>query len=570
MRLHRGYALAVVTLSTACAGVQQGGEGASSSAASTGAGAPASSVASAPAAAGGGGAFAPSRAPNPQYGSTAGYSCPGGGVMDQLKAGLDELAKAGTRPAPTADPRLCAAAEAFLAWKDPNVLPPESVSSFASWYFGSPTPSLRILAAVLETDDSRVIAERLLQPLGQFATSATSARYGVVTQTATKGDLRAGGRKTVRTRLVLAMQDAGVELTQPIPRQLAAGGAARLEGNVLGEAARTTVLVGAPGGKLETIGPKDGRTFAADVSCGQKPGVLLVEVRAEGREGGATAAARFPIGCGVELPRSTPVPPADVAVDPAAAERKLLEAVNALRAAAGVSPLASDEAVAKVARDASVAQSRATGSAVDFDVAGALAKAEVPSPLVLLNPAAAFTPDEAQWRLTTSPVHRSNMLNPQATHAGVGVTSHREGNDKAALTVYYVTQLFVRELGPIDTEAMRMKLREAVAARRRDSRADPVKADPLLEDVAQKYAAALAAGKGQPPEQTLNEVVSPLYKAMRVVSMTSGTKLDPIEVVEEPGVVSAGKGLGVGVAQGYSTQFGKNSVFVTIIVGSRK
>ncbi|HET9598114.1 MAG TPA: CAP domain-containing protein, partial [Anaeromyxobacteraceae bacterium] len=510
----------------------------------------------------------PSKPPSAQYGSTAGASCPTGGVMDQLKAELGDLAKESKGPAPTLDPRLCAMAEAFMTWKDPAALPPESVSSFASWYFGSPTPSLRILGAVLETGDARVIAERLVQPLSQFASGSRAPRFGLVAQTTTRGDRRAGGRQETRTRLVLAMQDAGVELTQPVPRQLPAGGTTRLEGKVLGDVARTTVLVGDPSGKLETIGPKDGPAFAADLKCGDKPGVLLVEVRGE-QGAGATAAARFPIGCGVELPRSTPIPQAEAAVDPAASEKKLLDAVNALRASAGVRPLALDEAVAKVARDASQAQSRATGSAVDFDVAGALAKADVPSPLVLLNPAAAFTPDEAQWRLTTSPQHRSNMLNPNATHAGVGVVAAREGKE-VAIPVYYVTELLVRELPVIDTEAMRGRLREAVATRRRDARAEPVKPDPLLEDVAQKYAAALASGKGKPPEQTLNDVVSPLYKAMRVVSVTAGTKLDPLEIVEEPGVASAGKAFGVGVAQGFNNVLGKNAVYVAIIVGARK
>jgi uncharacterized protein YkwD len=568
MRLHQRCALAVLTVAAACAGPSQGGQGTSSGAAASAAagGAAAPAPTAAPGAAG---AFAPSRPPNPQYGSSAGYSCPGGGVMDELKTALGELSRDGKRTAPAADPRLCAAAEAFLSWKDPAALPPESVSSFASWYFGSPTPSLRILGAVLETDDARVIAERLVHPLSQFAASATAPRFGVVTQTTTSGDRRAGAAsRKVRTRLVLAMQDAGVELTQPVPRQLPAGGTAGLEGKVLADVARTTVLVGDPSGKLETIGPKDGKAFAADLKCGARPGVLLVEVRGEQSGGGATAAARFPVGCGVELPRSTPIPTEGGTVDTAAAERKLLDGVNALRASAGLAPLALEEAVARVARDASQAQSRATGSTVDFDVSGALAKAEVPSPLVLLNPAAAFTPDEAHWRLTTSPVHRSNMLNPQATHAGVGVTAQREGNE--GVGVYYVTELFVRELPPIDAEAMRAKLREGVTARRRDARADPVKPDPLLEDVAQKYASALAAGKGAPPEQTLNDVVAPLYKAMRVVSITSGTKLDPLEAVEEPGVASAGKVFGVGVAQGFSTNYGKNTVYVAIIVGSRK
>ena len=83
MRLDHGCALAVLTFAAACAGPSQGGEAA-------GAGATASAPPAAPAATttatttGGAGAFAPSRPPNPEYGSTGGYACPGGGVMDEL------------------------------------------------------------------------------------------------------------------------------------------------------------------------------------------------------------------------------------------------------------------------------------------------------------------------------------------------------------------------------------------------------------------------------------------------------------------------------------------------------
>jgi uncharacterized protein YkwD len=545
MTLHRSCAVALLAMAAAgCAAVQHAAQANRSSPASVA-----------------GGVFAPSRPANDQYGAPGSYLCPVGGVAPLLESDVNDLAKDSRKPPAQADGRLCAAADSFLGWKDPAV-PPESVTSFTAWYFGEPSPILRVMTAVLDTEDVRVLAERLLDPLNKFAVNADVPRYGFATERVKKGI----------TRVVLTMQDAALEL-QPFPRKLPRGGQARLEGKVLGEYAKTTVLVGDPSGKLETIGPKDGQAFAADVKCGDKPGVVLLEIRAE-RAGAPSALARFPLACGVEPAKSAPIPAVEPGpVDPAQAERKLLDAMNGERAAAGLPPLARDEAVAKVARAASEAQrssAGAAGSTVDFDVVGALKKLDVVSPLVLVNPAAALTPREAHWRLTTSPVHRSNLLNPQATHAGVGIASQKVGKDAGAITVHYVTQLFVRELAVIDAEAMRASLRDAVAGRRKDARADPVKSDPLLEDVAQKYAAAMAAGKGKPPEDKLSEVVAPLYKAMRVVSVTAGTKLEPLEVVEEPGVVSTAKVFGVGVAQGFNLILGNNAVYVAIIVGTRK
>jgi uncharacterized protein YkwD len=544
----------LVAAAAGCAAVQQAGEANRS--------APGSAA---------NGVFTPGRPGAEAYGPAGAYACPAGGANKILDADVAEMAAESKRPAPRPDGRLCAIADTFLGWSGQGAVP-ESVQGFVAWYFGSPVPNLRVVTATIDSEDPRVVAQRVLDPISQFAANAEAPRYGFVTQRLSKSRDRrsatasSGSEAQGSSRVVVVMQDAGLEL-QPLPRKLASGGTAPLKGTLAGEYEKPTVLVADPSGKLETFGPAQGKEVAADLKCGPKDGTLLVEVRAE-RGGSPASVARFPVACGTTPATSAAIPPPP-ASDAAQAERSMLETMNQVRAGVALPALQWDDAVAKVARQASAAQrdsSAGAGAAVDFDVVGKLKAADVISPLVLLNPAASRSPAEAQWRLSTSPVHRSNVLNPAATHAGVGIAETRDQEG----SIYYVTQLLVRELPPIDVEAMRGKVREAVAQRRKDARADPVTPDPLLDDVAQKYAKVMADAKGKPSEDQLSAVVAPLYKAMRTVSVVAGTKLEPLEIVEEPGAVAAGKVVGVGVAQGFNPVLGKNAVYVTILVGARK
>ena len=204
---------------------------------------------------------------------------------------------------------------------------------------------------------------------------------------------------------------------------------------------------------------------------------------------------------------------------------------------------------------------------MSFDVVAQLKKADVVSALVLVNPAAARSPEEAQWRLAHSPVHRANMLNPQATHGAAAVATYQ---DPAAGTVYFVDEILVRQLPPVDPDTARAQLRDAVARKRSDARADPLASDPMLEEVAQRYATSLAAAKGDLPKAQADAILAPLYKAFRTVGLVGGAKGDPVEFAEEPGVVAPAKLVGVGVAGGSNAVLGKNTPYVIVLVGTRR
>jgi hypothetical protein len=50
--------------------------------------------------------------------------------------------------------------------------------------------------------------------------------------------------------------------------------------------------------------------------------------------------------------------------------------------------------------------------------------------------------------------------------------------------------------------------------------------------------------------------------------MVTGAKQEPLDFAEEPQIVSSGRSLGVGVAQGRHPVLGRNATYVTIMVGT--
>jgi uncharacterized protein YkwD len=504
------------------------------------------------------GVFTPGRAAAKQYGADPEQTCPVRGAFDLLETELEATFKRMNRPVPTPEGRLCAAADTLLGW-DTGESPPESLRRAVAWHFGLPNALGRVVIATIETEDPRIIAERVVEPAASFAAGMSAPRYGIALQRLRKN----------ATRVALVMQDATVDL-EPTPRQVAAEGKVTVAGKLLGGYVNPRVLACDPAGKLETPPAQEGKAFQVELRCGDRPGRMAVEIRGE-RDGKLASLAKFPVACGAEMPAGIAVVRADKGpVDPAAAARKIFDRMNAERSAVGIPALAWDDAVAGVARDAAghLRTTATGGTAAPFDLVAALKKVDVASPLVLQNPVAATSADEVAALVEMSPVDRSNVLDRQATHAGVGVVP--DASKAEGPRLLFAAQLLVKELPPVDPAAVKKQLAEAIARKRADARAAPVSDDSLLDEIAQAYAAELATGRGEIPKARESAIVAPLYQRFRTVNILAGVKTDPLEFAEEPGVVGQAKAIGIGVAQGTSPTLGKNSVFVVVVTGTRR
>lgn len=474
------------------------------------------------------GKFAPARPPAARYGEDPQRQCPGDATLTSLTADLPQGV--------TVDGRLCAVAEALLGWDGDAV--PESVSAFVGSYFGLTAPPARVLVATIATEDAADLAGRLREPMEAFVKGATRPRFGLsTTHLAAK-----------KTRLALVLEDAALEVA-PLPRRLEAGGHATLETR---GASADKAVVRDTQGRVEELPLAAGK---AELRCGDKPGPLQVEIR------GGTGAllARFAVACGEEPKTSIAVGAGSA--DPATQERALLEQINAARRAASIPELAWDDAAGKVARAvseaarASVAQG---GKGVAADPVQLLRQEGVVSPIVLENPAQARDVEDAHAQFEASATHRSNLLNPQVTHAGVGVVPAADGK------AVFVTELFVRELPRLDAAKAREELRAAIARKR----ASPAAKDAQLDALAQRYAEALAQARGDLPKARADELAAPLYKGYRTVNLVSGAKADALDFAVEPSALGPGKLLGIGIAQGDHPALGRNAVYGVLILAA--
>lgn len=515
------------------------------------------------------GSFKPALPPNENFGPDARYLCQTTSINSAVQDGLNDRFKGKTVPAQ--DGRLCAIAETLLGWEAANnEMPPESVRAFLSSYFGLTSTFRPPIIAPFDTDDSRVLADPLIEPVATFAEDAKVPRYGLVTERVKKGPLTAAdvaqNRSRGGTKAVVVIQDEIFELLAPLPRQLPAGGSAQLQARVLGSATRIKTEIVEVNGKLKTI-PSEDQSVKAQLSCGDRPGKILVQVSGE-REGIDVLLANFVVACGGELATSVKLPSKQAAFTPEQDEQRLLELINGERAAAGLGPLANNPALATISRQVSSERAKGKGT-TSSQLMQSLREADIGSPVILESAVQALSGDDAFQRLASSPSERSTLLNGEVNEVGIGVSA---GPLVGKVPSVIMTALLIKQVAPADPAAIKAKLYEAMAQRRKDARADVLARDAMLEEIAQKYADAAAAGKGVVPPEKQTEILAPLYKESMTVNQVGGFVPDEkgaLDVAQQPVVVSSAKLIGVGVALGRSPQFGKNAPFVVAFFGTR-
>jgi uncharacterized protein YkwD len=520
-----------------------------------------------------GGAFRPGQPPAASYGPDKGASCPSGGAYRLVQDEVADAAKSAGKPAPEADGRLCAIADEFMGWDPAQGRPRPDVLAFVSQHHGLVSPVADVVVASIDTGGSsgssesssaedKLVAERVLQPLGNFAVNAGHARYGLVLQQPRRNSRGGGGGPT---RIVLVLQDVGAEV-QPFPRRLAPNQSAALQGTLLPPYQKPSVLVSSVTGELAAPEQAAGPAFNAEVKCGDRPGTIYVEVRGE-RDGRAAAVANFPVACGAELPATVALAGEPWPQDAPSQEKKILEIVNGQRSAAGLKPLAWDAAVAGVARKLAggLAENASKGTGGGGDVAKELKELGISSSQVVEVAGADRTVESANQRLLRSPRNRANLLNPDVTNAGVGVAS---AADAEGHPLVFVAEVLIKELPPVDVAKVREDLRGAVLRKRKDTRTTPLTTDPALDGLAQRYAADLAKAGGSLPKEQASPITAELSKSYRTVSIVKGAKAEPLDFAEEPEITGPGKLLGVGVAQGMHPTLGRNANYAVIMIAT--
>jgi uncharacterized protein YkwD len=505
------------------------------------------------------GVFRPALPQAKNYGPDPSLTCQTYGLAGQVDKELAGAAKT--------EGRLCAVAETLLGW-DSKEEPPPTVFASISNYFGLTSPVRRYyLPPPMESDQALVeenernLASQLADVVKGFAGNAQVPRYGLVTSRTNLPIV--GGVRRVATKTVLVMQDQNFEMA-PVPRVLQLNQTVPLTGTVLGTIMNPKVQISNALGQLETPEQAPGKQFKAEIKCGDHAGRIVVQLVAQ-QELADVNLGNFSVGCAMEIPAEARIPSGvAAAVDPATSEARLLELINAERTNAGLTPLATDPDLSNVSR--SLSEDRVKGKGiVSSDLQQRLKAVDIASPQMSASFVQGRDADELWAAQSSRPGERAQAMNPIMTHVGIGVVPTKLNDQQSIM----VTELYVKQLAPLDPKDTQAKLYAAVARRRADARAKPLTKDPVLEDIAQKAAKAAAAAKGRLPKEEESKIIAPLYTSYRTANIMSGFKPDPMDFAEEGGIVGDSTLVGIGAATGTSPDLGKNATFVVILLGTK-
>jgi uncharacterized protein YkwD len=191
---------------------------------------------------------------------------------------------------------------------------------------------------------------------------------------------------------------------------------------------------------------RDGGSFSASVSF-PAPGKYIIEVMVSGSTG-PEIAAMAPVYIEMKSEEIAadllgPLSEKDQSkgVDAPEAERMLREAVAMERKKMGLTTLAADETLSRVAREKSKAMSekRKFGHNISkTSLDGALKAAGVDYKIAGENIAIDSSPKMGHYMFMNSPAHRANILNANMTHVGIGVARAADAGE------YFMTQIFIR------------------------------------------------------------------------------------------------------------------------------
>jgi uncharacterized protein YkwD len=279
---------------------------------------------------------------------------------------------------------------------------------------------------------------------------------------------------------------------EPLRRDVAPGTRQDLVATLVG-LSHPRVVVTLPSGDAREVATAPGPSVRAPLAFDDR-GRHVVEVVGDG-PGGPEVAAILTVFAGEAAPRTaarerTPDPAAREA-----AEQRVEAALNALRAAQGLPPVAFDPALAAVARRHSEEMlARRTLAHVlpgSGDLAARLRRAGIGYRRAVENVARGRTALEAHEVAAESPAHRRNMLLPDARIAGIGIA---RGSLPGGEEVVYLTEILLDRAPTPASAGARAAVRQAIGRARDVAGIPPLAPDGALDRLAQRAAEDMARG----------------------------------------------------------------------------
>ena len=456
-----------------------------------------------------------------------------------------------------ADPRLAELARWVAQSLAQQVAaPPAPVIDLYARHLGlvEPTPHLLLMLQ----PDAAALEQHLRDEAKRLMPSQRYTRYGAFSAP------HEGGVLAV---LVLSVR----QLTLlPVKRAIDPGDTLTLQGKLSPGLRAAQLVITYPDGSSERGTPQSTSPFRFKLSARGR-GAHRVELLADSADG-IQVVANFPIYAGVAPMRELTY--AAVGGGPALGadqlSARLLELMNGERARAGRKPLVRDDRLAAIglahSQDMELHNfiahtSPNTGSAVDR-----VARAGVRTPVVLENIGRGYSADEIHHGLMESPGHRENILNPSASHVGLGVVVTQEDQHAA----YLVTEVFARFTPPMDMNDATAELHAGIARERKRRGLPPLQRDAALSERCERAAASFF----QPPLPAKEQVIERLnrdaaagqrsYTQLMAAAVVIGGVDEAIQL--EPWFDPKARALAIGLAQGTRADTFENAIIVVALI----
>jgi uncharacterized protein YkwD len=361
-----------------------------------------------------------------------------------------------------------------------------------------------------------------------------------------------------------------------IPRNVSPGEVLRLQGEIYPPYQRARMPVTLPNGQVKTfpnlLGNRKG--FLFEIPFNQGKGKYTLELLVDEPGSGPRVATILPVYAGQTYPTSEPSPnPAqENFATVLEASRRIFWLVNNERSRYHLPALQEDALLEQVAW----AHSEDMGKNKYF--AHINQRGEDPNDrfhkaggkgLVGENIALDTSVEAAHQHLMNSPGHRANILDKNFTHLGVGV--YFNGSQ------YSITQMFMRKNPVIDSNSLSLNILQWVNQHRRLYRVPSIKKDTKIQSAALQHSQAMAA------DLRLNYQAQGLNFKQRLQRQTKYTgEIDTVLILANSSddvqsklskykkLISKKKfrTVGIGVFQANSNDYGENSLWITIALGT--
>jgi uncharacterized protein YkwD len=367
-----------------------------------------------------------------------------------------------------------------------------------------------------------------------------------------------------RVWLVLLTADRKATLA-PFPREIAAGATAVLSGRLAPGLLHPRVFSTAPTGEVREAPVSGGRAFEARLTF-PEAGRYLVEVVAQSGPGGPEVAALLTVAAGgaaLEPPRRAARAPEPE--DVRAAEAHVVDAINAVRRARGLAPVAATSELASVARahSAQMLEQRTLAHVLpgSGDLGERLRRGRIPYARAFENVAMGGTTLAAHEAAEESPAHLGNILAPHATHVGVGAA---RGTGATGHPVVYLTEVFVERPEAVESRVPpETRVREVLWSERARARQAPLTSDARLDALA-RTAAERMRREGAPEPGDLGQRALGLGRKISAVDVFVASEAD--DAARSANVRDRRfRRVGVGVAVGDSPRFGPARLWIAVV-----